>query len=379
MGAALAVAASSALVVDPASALLTPTVKLTVPVSALRLPATIKGDASVTSEESLSGNLVVALYPPAAGSASATKNLCNAEPTATQTVLVNGTTGVASLSRLIPVSGPEGVWGMKARYAGDAAHSPAESACVNVLMLAPDTEWNPNEPANPDWLPFRSPAALVSRQYKDILGRVPTAAEEAAWVEKLLAQTTTRGALVAELRTDPDQAAHVDPMVRLYTAYFLRQPDAAGLRFWTAARRSGRSVLSVSEFFATSPEFVDRYGALSNADFVNLVYRNVLGRDGDQGGVKFWNEQLDKNIRSRGSMMTGFSESPEYIAQQKHPVSVSALFAFMMGRAATPAEFDSFVALLSLGPDAARQFTVADLAEEIMRTAGYANRVKSLG
>ena len=48
----------------------------------------------------------------------------------------------------------------------------------------------------------------------------------------------------------------------------------------------------VSDFFARSPEFIARYGALDNAEFVSLVYQNVLGRNPDAAGFAFWTRQL---------------------------------------------------------------------------------------
>ena len=57
---------------------------------------------------------------------------------------------------------------------------------------------------------------------------------------------------------------------------------------------------------------VATYGALSNRAFVELVYNNVLGRQGDGGGVAHWEGQLNGG-RDRGSVMVGFSESAEFI------------------------------------------------------------------
>ena len=43
---------------------------------------------------------------------------------------------------------------------------------------------------------------------------------------------------------------------------------------------TGRADLyGISQLFSTSPEFTNRYGALSNRAFVRLVYRNVMGRE----------------------------------------------------------------------------------------------------
>lgn len=108
-------------------------------------------------------------------------------------------------------------------------------------------------------------------------------------------------------------AAQRDSIFRLYRAYFLRNPDNAGLNYWAEKYASGQWTLSaISEFFASSPEFKSRYGSLTNAQFVNLIYRNVLGRNPDAGGQSHWVQRLSGGT-SRGAVMIGFSESPEFI------------------------------------------------------------------
>lgn len=99
---------------------------------------------------------------------------------------------------------------------------------------------------------------------------------------------------------------------RLYQAYFLRPSDQTGLDYWAGQQARGVELAVISEQFAASPEFASRYGSLSNRAFVDLVYRNVLGRASDGGGLDYWVGQLNRGM-PRGEMMIGFSESPEFI------------------------------------------------------------------
>lgn len=99
---------------------------------------------------------------------------------------------------------------------------------------------------------------------------------------------------------------------RLYRAYFLRRPDTAGHDYWASQYSSGRrSLNSISQFFALSDEFKTRYGSLSNVQFVRMIYRNVLNREPDAAGRSHWLGRLNAGS-SRGSVMVGFSESPEF-------------------------------------------------------------------
>jgi hypothetical protein len=73
-------------------------------------------------------------------------------------------------------------------------------------------------------------------------------------------------------------------IIRLYLAYFGRLPDSSGLDHWVRARRAGATLSAVSDSFASSEEFRIRFGALNNVEFVDLLYRQVLGRAPDDSG-----------------------------------------------------------------------------------------------
>jgi hypothetical protein len=99
---------------------------------------------------------------------------------------------------------------------------------------------------------------------------------------------------------------------RLYAAYFLRAPDDDGLYYWWQRYLGGTCLTDISEYFATSAEFVGTYGNLGNPEFVRLVYVNVMGREPDAGGYTYWAQQTTFGGVRRGTMMVGFSESPEF-------------------------------------------------------------------
>ena len=100
---------------------------------------------------------------------------------------------------------------------------------------------------------------------------------------------------------------------RLYHATLDRDPDIAGLLSWHGRLLSGeRTVTEVAEGFVGSREFRNVYGALDNADFVTLLYRNVLDRAPDAAGLAYWTGLLDTQARSRAAVVTGFSDSNEF-------------------------------------------------------------------
>ena len=118
-----------------------------------------------------------------------------------------------------------------------------------------------------------------------------------------------------------------DSITRLYSAYFLRSPDAVGFSFWVDQFSTGQQGLeSMSEFFSSSDEFRALYDDLSNAEFVDLVYRNVLGRPAEPEGRAFWIGQLESGALTRGTVMINFSESEEYVQRTGTSVPLAGYF-----------------------------------------------------
>lgn len=133
------------------------------------------------------------------------------------------------------------------------------------------------------------------------------------------------GATVAATPSAQAQQSPVEASIsRLYRAYFMRNPDRNGLAYWVGRSRAGESLVSMSEFFARSGEFTSRYGHLDDAAFVDLVYLSVLFRPPDDAGLRHWVAELGAGRTTRGRVMVGFSESPEFVqrAATTHPLAV---------------------------------------------------------
>ena len=109
-----------------------------------------------------------------------------------------------------------------------------------------------------------------------------------------------------------DIAAKPGEAYRLYKAAFDRAPDLVGLGFWINALDNGHSALDMASEFNISPEFISLYGANnSNDDYLDLLYNNVLDRDGDAGGHAFWLGHLNAETVTREKLLIDFSESIE--------------------------------------------------------------------
>ncbi len=102
----------------------------------------------------------------------------------------------------------------------------------------------------------------------------------------------------------------------LYVAYFNRAADQEGLKYWTdkadEVAKAGGDTSSVfkklSAGFATHPTFKSTYDHLNNKEFVSLIYRNALGRDGDAEGIAYWTKKIDNEGMIRSDMVSDFVE-----------------------------------------------------------------------
>lgn len=74
-----------------------------------------------------------------------------------------------------------------------------------------------------------------------------------------------------------------------YVVFFGRPADAAGLQFWQGFT-GGLPALYAT--FAQQPEYAAQFGGLTAQQQVALVYRNLLGREPDLGGLVYWTGEL---------------------------------------------------------------------------------------
>ncbi len=168
---------------------------------------------------------------------------------------------------------------------------------------------------------------FVTLLYQNVLHRAPDAGGQTYWLGQLAGGATRAGVVTGfsespEYQGNTDMAARAYATVvldgatygqvfRLYGATLGRGPDAAGFQFWDDSLAGGQSVTAIAASFVGSAEFQTTYGSLGDSAFVTLLYQNVLHRAPDPGGQAYWLGQLGGGA-SRASVVTGFSESPEY-------------------------------------------------------------------
>jgi hypothetical protein len=118
----------------------------------------------------------------------------------------------------------------------------------------------------------------------------------------------------AQLGLDIGPWQNAGAAFRLYQAAFDRMPDAGGLTYWIDSldNRTGDLSWAATNFIA-SAEFQDTYGTpgtVSDAAFIDLLYRNVLHRPAEGDGAEYWQGQLSEGM-DRSIVLLNFSESAE--------------------------------------------------------------------
>lgn len=108
---------------------------------------------------------------------------------------------------------------------------------------------------------------------------------------------------------DSIPASTAKSLVELYLAFFQRIPDAEGLSYWIDEIKAGKSINKIAEaFYEAGVMYSSLTGFkadMSNTDFINTIYKNVLGRSqgADEGGLKYWNAELSTGRTSRGDLV----------------------------------------------------------------------------
>lgn len=174
-------------------------------------------------------------------------------------------------------------------------------------------------------------AEFVALLYQNVLGREAATSELDYWGQLLSSGARQRAEVVVGFAESTEfihdsqlgaaaytvsqlQASFSDEIFRLYQATLGRDPDLAGFLDWTGQLATGRPVTTVIEGFTRSVEYTSRYGATSEEAFLDLLYRNILGRGPDPVGLAYWLEQLAGGM-TRAGVVQGFSDSPEFIRE----------------------------------------------------------------
>ncbi|MCU1343737.1 MAG: hypothetical protein JWL70_3 [Acidimicrobiia bacterium] len=224
-------------------------------------------------------------------------------------------------------------------------------AAVNALGAGQAS--SPTAPVTPVDPGFAPPQRLVRALYVDFLRRLPTSVETDSYGPRLLYQPVLAVAL--DLASSQEWVSSL--VNRLYLGVLGRAPDSAGLSHWVPLIRSGtETAATVASQLYASDEYFAQYGHSDLRTWVMDLYRKILGRDADAGGLAKW---LAVNAAAgRMAVAEGLYQSPESSKKR-----VDVLYRQLLGRPADPAGLAVWSAALPFGGELALAATLAGSPE----------------
>jgi hypothetical protein len=99
--------------------------------------------------------------------------------------------------------------------------------------------------------------------------------------------------------------SHVDSEALLYETAFNRSPDDGGLNFYDDQLDAGVSLHAIAQQFVDAPEFQSLYSGLSRDQVTDQMYLNVLGRHAEGPALTYWGSM------SVADALVGISQSME--------------------------------------------------------------------
>ncbi|GEM_PF-4208167 len=97
---------------------------------------------------------------------------------------------------------------------------------------------------------------------------------------------------------------------RLYKDILKREPDESGFKYWKEAFLNGERARDVIKYFFTSEEFKKQN--VNNEEFLKRLYNTVLSRNPDVKGYNYWMREIEDKGVSREEVIEKFIQSEEF-------------------------------------------------------------------
>jgi hypothetical protein len=168
---------------------------------------------------------------------------------------------------------------------------------------------------------------LVQAAYQDFLGRPSTPEETGFWASVIAGGAAPADFLSLLARSDLWLGATVD---RMYTDTLGRPGEGEGRAYWIRRLQAGQlDVARTAALFYGSGEYFARYGNGDLATWVTDLYRKLLLREPEPGGLGYWVARAA--AVGRDSVALDFYQSAE-----TREVRVRRLYQQLLGREPDP-------------------------------------------
>ena len=176
---------------------------------------------------------------------------------------------------------------------------------------------------------------FVETLYKTFFDRESEPAGKKFWVDELKSGRRTRidvingfidstewcnlcatycvrsGAITAKAEYASQKA--IDFATRLYSCCLGREPEEGGLKYWSMALTNLEETgAGAARFFFESPEFVNL--KTTDEEYITRLYKTFMDREPEKGGFEYWVDQLKSGSATRHDVLVFFGASPEFTA-----------------------------------------------------------------
>lgn len=165
---------------------------------------------------------------------------------------------------------------------------------------------------------------FLAETYQDLLGRAADSAAQTYWQDQL-ANGKTQAEVAALISTSAEAQAHGqsndDFITSLYDNALGRVATAEDNSFWVGALIGGASRAEVASSIYSSTEAAHH----ANAEFVDSLYSNALGRDSvpdTDAGKAAWIAAIDQGTLTQADAAIGIVGSPEGVEHNTNVVVV---------------------------------------------------------
>jgi hypothetical protein len=192
---------------------------------------------------------------------------------------------------------------------------------------------------------------FVRQQYMNFLDREPDAGGFSGWVDALNGGLT-RANLIETFMDSEEFYFQGKFIARAYLGILTRDADYAGFRAWLEVLLDGMSREQIVQFFLESGEFQAKFGRnLTNSQFVDRMYANVLLRSADVGGFNAWVGGLNSGQITRAQAALIFLDSLEFqsLSASQNRLDVSLLYFGLLQRDPDRGGFSAWVEALNSG------------------------------
>ncbi|RDC49339.1 DUF4214 domain-containing protein [Acinetobacter sp. RIT592] len=212
---------------------------------------------------------------------------------------------------------------------------------------------------------------LIRQFYKGFYGREADNDGLEYWSNEIVSQRRTV-ANVFECFINSDECKsknynNEEYVKALYIGLQGREPDAAGLEYWTSQLGLGQSKKVVLYNIFNSNEFQtkldlmgiknkgqidldlnDNKGSVKN--LINQFYKGIYGREADNGGLEFWSSQVLDGKQSIADILLAFTNSDECKSKNyTNEEYVKSIYAALFNRTPNNEELNYWVGVLESG------------------------------